>query len=153
MKIVADTREQSTYWTRDVIRRKLDAGDYSFEADGHAFDNECCIERKSPNDLVGTLGKGNARFKKELERAKSLKYFAIVVDCSFGKVYHKTYPNAFRSQIPGHVTISTAFTIHVKYGIPIFFTSGRIESKQIVKEIFNAYYKQWKLQKDEELLE
>ena len=42
----------------------LNAGDYSIV--GH--ENEIAIERKSPEDLYGSIGRGRGRFQRELER-------------------------------------------------------------------------------------
>ena len=63
MKIITDTREQLPYWTMD--RRTLIVGDYTTPALLGRFH----IERKSLQDLYGTLTKGNGRFKAELFRA------------------------------------------------------------------------------------
>ena len=60
MKIYVDTREQLAYWSKHKI--KLDVGDYTSERLHKVFH----IERKSLQDLYGTLVQGNQRFKAEL---------------------------------------------------------------------------------------
>ena len=136
-KIVVDTREQKPLWKKDVVTKKLDVGDYSIEGE----EQNIGIERKSLPDLYGTLGSGHKRFKKELERALKLKYFAIVVDGSYSACLNKEFDGAHHSRMKGFVVTSIAFTIHMKYKVPIFFTHGRNESKRIIKELFNAYMK------------
>jgi len=135
--IVVDTREQKPLWRKNIISKKLDVGDYSIE--GH--EDKITIERKSPGDLYGTLLSGHKRFKKELERAKSYKYFAIIVECSYTSFIDKTFDNSIFCKKPSYILTSILFTIHVKYGINIFFSNGRIETKRIIKEILNAYNK------------
>jgi len=137
--IVVDTREQKPLWNegKNVIRKTLKTGDYSIEG----YEDKILIERKSLIDLYGTLGKGHTRFKKELERALELDYFAIVVDGSYSSCYNKDFDGAYHSKMKGYVVTSILFTIHVKYKIPIFFTNGRTETKRVIKEIFNAYVK------------
>jgi hypothetical protein len=91
--------------------------------------------------LFGTLGKGHTRFKKELHRALSLDYFAIVIDGSYSSCINKDFPNAFRTKMKGYVITSILFTLHLKYGVNFFFTNSRSESKKIIKEIFKTYCK------------
>ena len=141
-KIIIDTREQLPLWnkstkTQEVLRKKLDTGDYSMEG----YENKFAIERKNCGDLFGTLGKGHKRFKKEIERALKLDYFAIIIEGSHTSILEKTFDNAFRSKMKGYVINSILFTIHLKYKIPIFYTNGRIETKHVIKDLMNAYYK------------
>lgn len=75
--VIIDTREQAPFAFADLNAgsrqqyrpliipttcRALPAGDYSL--DGH--ENEIAIERKSLNDLYGTLGQHRGRFQREL---------------------------------------------------------------------------------------
>ena len=143
--IVIDSREGLPLWTKstktqEIIVKKLDTGDYSIEK----HENKFGIERKSLIDLFGTLGSGHKRFKKEIQRALDLDYFAIVIEGSHTSILEKSFDNAFRSKMNGYIINSILFTIHVKYGIPIFYTNGRIETKHVIKDIMNAY---WKLHK------
>lgn len=59
-----------------TITRKLDVGDYSIAG----FEDQVFIERKSVNDLYGTLFSGRERFERELERAKDHKYKYLLVE-------------------------------------------------------------------------
>ena len=137
-KIVCDSREQMPLWTGDKVeRKKLDVGDYSIQG----YENRIAIERKSLGDLFGTLGSGHKRFKAELTRSLEYDYFAIVIDGSYSSCVNKDFPNSFHSKMKGFVITSILFTLHMKYKIPIFFTNGRTESKRIIKDIFNSYYK------------
>jgi len=61
--ILVDTREQLPYW--NCNRTTLLVGDYTTKRLHKRFH----IERKSLQDLYGTLIQGNTRFKRELFRA------------------------------------------------------------------------------------
>jgi len=140
--IVVDTREQKPLWTGDKIeRKKLNAGDYSILGE----EDNMAIERKSLSDLFSTLGMGHKRFKAELDRVKDYDYFAIVVDGNYSDVITKNYPKSYLTKMKGYMISSILFTIHMKYKIPIFFGNNRVISKRIIKELFNAYYKQKKV--------
>ena len=139
--IIVDTREQRMLFTDNIIRKKIDTGDYSMEYNGVDYSNKITCERKSLIDLYGSLGKGHDRFKRELHRALDLDYFAIIIDGSYSDCLNKTFPNAFRSKMKGEVIMSILFTIHLKYGINFFFTNNRTQSKSMINQIFTTYCK------------
>ena len=141
-KIIVDSREQQKLWTKDVIVKGMKTGDYSVEYNGIDYSDKIALERKSLSDLFGTLGQGHARFKKELERARELEYFAIIIDGSINNIYTKNFVGAKYTRIQGYVIAKILFTLHIKYGINIFFGENRIGSKRIIKGIFEAYLKQ-----------
>lgn len=66
--LLLDTREQRPLnFDTKTIKSKLDFGDITAGEDG--FD-DVFIERKSLNDLIGTLSSGYERFKRELDRGE-----------------------------------------------------------------------------------
>ena len=134
-EIIVDTREQKPLFTKNIIREGLKTGDYSIKG----YETKIAIERKSLGDLFGTLGGGNKRFKKELERSKNLEYFAIIIDGSFRDIRDKNFDNSWRTKMKGYVINKILFTLHVKYGINIFMCNDRRESKSVIKQIFDAY--------------
>jgi len=163
--IIIDTREQTGYFLKEkritfekykenfsdnqeewikYLNEKLGdkynwgtikTGDYSI--DGHK--DKICIERKSLGDLFGTLGKGNKRFKKELERARELDYFAIIIEGSFRDVRDKNFKGSEHSKMRGDIIIKILFTLIVKYKIHVFFCNDRNESRAVIKQLFEAY--------------
>lgn len=139
--IVIDTREQTPLWpkTSKVVEfKKLDVGDYSLKG----YEDKIAIERKSPSDLFGSLGKDHARFKRELARAKDYDYFAILVETNYTNIINKEFDGAHHSKMKGYVVAQILFTLHIKYGIPIFMVNGRREAKAYVRELLKAYKKQ-----------
>jgi ERCC4-type nuclease len=135
--IIIDTREQLKIPFKNFEVATLQTGDYSIKG----YENLISIERKSAIDLYGTLGKGNKRFKKELERSMDLEYFAIVVEDNFQNIRNKTFENSHFSKMKGYVITQILCTIHVKYNIPVFFTNNQYESKILIKDLFKAYLK------------
>lgn len=81
--IVQDSREQTPLSFRnfrgiEIIRQGLKTGDYSVL--GH--ESEICFERKSVQDLVGTLIGGHERFLREMERMRDFKAKYILIEHS-----------------------------------------------------------------------
>ena len=139
LNIIVDTRERMPLWkeSEKVTSKKLDVGDYSIKN----FENKFSIERKSPNDLFGSLGKGHKQFKAEITRAKDYDYFAIVVETNYTNIINKEFEGAHYCKMRGYVITSILFTLHMKYGIPFFLVNGRKEAKRYVRELMNAYLK------------
>lgn len=81
--IVQDSREQTplsfhNFRGVETIRQGLKTGDYSVL--GH--ESEICFERKSVQDLVGTLTSGHTRFLREMERMRDFKAKYILIEHS-----------------------------------------------------------------------
>ena len=142
-KIVVDTREQLPLWSKNVVVKKLDVGDYSFELNGVDYSDKICIERKGLADAWSTMLSGNKRFHKELERAKNLDFFAMVIEGSYSDLLNKKFPGSFYSRVKSYIVLQVLFTFMVKHGLRVFFCSGRVEAKKIIKELFDAYVR-WK---------
>ena len=141
MKIIIDSREQNPLTFRksktveDVIIKKLNAGDYSIEG----YENRIAFERKSPNDLFQTIGKGNKRFQQELMRTINYDYFAIIIECSFKNCLNKDFPNAHYSQMFGDVVVQILYTLKHKYKIDVIFCNDRHEAVSIIRHTFKSY--------------
>jgi len=92
MHIVIDSREQTPWHFPEhlaqVSRGTLNAGDYALAGDQHF-----AIERKSVDDLAGTLSSGWARFERELERMQSQLFIArvVIVEGDIGRIVHSEH--------------------------------------------------------------
>lgn len=153
--IVVDTREQKPLFAPDedirklkkeeqdaiavksmAVRNTLKTGDYSI----YGFESRIAIERKSVADLFGTVLKGHERFKREIERALSFDYFAIMIDGSYKDILSGNFIQKQNGgKMKGVTVLKVLFTIHTKYNIPIFMNSGRTQSRILVKEIFDSF--------------
>jgi ERCC4-type nuclease len=81
--IAQDSREQTplsfhNFRGIETVRQGLKTGDYSVL--GH--ESEICFERKSVQDLVGTLIGGHERFLREMERMRDFKAKYILIEHS-----------------------------------------------------------------------
>ena len=141
MDIIVDSREQKPLFNNNKIDtveiKALKTGDYSISG----FEDKIAIERKSLLDLFGTLTGGHKRFKKELERAKELDYFAIVIEGTYRQIRDKDFKGSYHTRMKGFIINKIVFTLIVKYGIHIFFASDRREAKSITRELLSAYWR------------
>lgn len=124
MKIIVDTREQLPLWEPGlkVIRRKLLVGDYTTEA----LESSFCIERKSGQDLYGSILQGHVRFRKELVRAKvnSIK-LVIFVECCRQDFIDKKFPGGNRRLCSGETLGKIIDTIAARHNIEIVWCNDR----------------------------
>lgn len=79
--IICDTREQNSLSFRgfrgvETVRSGLKTGDYSIQG----YEDQITFERKSVQDLVGTLIGGHQRFLKEMERMQTFKAKYILIE-------------------------------------------------------------------------
>jgi ERCC4-type nuclease len=86
MIIIIDTREQLplAFTGHETVRRKLDEGDYNIKE----LKRYIVIERKTLQDLYGSIIKGHARFKNEIVRSRlQNKAFYIFLEGSLEMFY------------------------------------------------------------------
>jgi DNA excision repair protein ERCC-4 len=79
--LIQDSREKHGYahlFQSPHVVAGLDCGDYSVAGLEHLIS----IERKSFQDLLGSLTSGRDRFEAELKRARSLHRFYVIVECT-----------------------------------------------------------------------
>jgi hypothetical protein len=84
--VAVDTREQKPLkFSCTTQALKLDIGDYTTLGEHY---NYTFVDRKSGNDLQGTLNKHNVeRFKKEIQRAEGMDaYLFVVIESSISKI-------------------------------------------------------------------
>lgn len=95
--VIVDTREQAgwsfTGFNSDSDRKfrplviyteskGLKTGDYSIKG----FEDQVCVERKSPADAFSTFTVDRERFERELERMKSMRFSAVVIECDWERI-------------------------------------------------------------------
>ena len=139
MTILIDTREQKplkfviSYETKisKIVRTTLKVGDYGCQFnDGYI--PPVFFERKSINDLFGTLGKGYIRFKKEINRCIEAKVnMIIVIEGSYSDVLKGTK----YSTLEGITIIRKLITIWIRHGIAYKFCSNRKEMASHITQI------------------
>ena len=128
MEIIVDTREQRPYSfsvpTRTAI---LIVGDYSLEGG----ENLISIERKTADDLIGSITKGRDRFERELHRGKALDYFALVIEVSLSDLSNGRY----RSEMNPKAAVQSLLTFSIRYDLPVFFCENRAFGERVTESL------------------
>lgn len=114
MTIIIDTREQLPYW--NTKKQTLIVGDYTTKK----LYNRFHIERKSLQDLYGTLTSGNRRFKYELFRAayhqiKIEVYVEGTLENFIAKKFPKGNERKFTSEGLEQLIITFQKKYHLKF--------------------------------------
>lgn len=119
--IVRDSREKPSHGFHfrasktcaGMVVEKLDAGDYAIKD----WPNLIVIERKnSITELCGNLGKNRARFERELERMKDVKFKYVVVEDYWSSIKNPKYTKMRYASILGSIA-----SIEIKYGVHFIF--------------------------------
>jgi ERCC4-type nuclease len=128
MKIIVDTREQKPYWPTN--RQTLIVGDYTTQK----LKNKFHIERKSLQDLYGTLTSGNNRFKYELFRAAYHNIeLEVYVEGTLQDFIDKKFPKGDERKFSSEGLKRLVTTFQKKYHLKFHWFKNRIAAKQAVE--------------------
>ena len=136
IEIYVDTREQLPLdFNCKTVKMKLSAGDYACAA---PYYSDVFIERKSLSDLAGTLGGGRERFEREIERAKELGfYLVVVVETIFSEILHYSTPQRFGKRVTGAHLAHEIREIMTKHSNVQFVCAGsRKRAPVLIENIF-----------------
>jgi ERCC4-type nuclease len=129
--IIIDTREQLPLYKSNYIRRKLCVGDYSHTDIEHCFS----IERKSPQDLYGTLLRGHIRFRKEIIRAGHHGITLVVfVETTLKKFIALQWQGGNYRTCSGETLQKIITTMSRKYNLEFVWCANRTVMCKKVKE-------------------
>lgn len=133
IKIFVDTREQKPYAFKGCITepKVLKTGDYSVQ--GGNGRNGICIERKTLDDLFGTLTKkdNQKRFEDELKRMDKFGFKAVVIEGDVSDIVrgHK------RSGANGRLILAYLLELCLKYQVCPLFCGNRAQAEQVTKDL------------------
>lgn len=139
-KIFIDSREQKPLNLNAPYEVScLKFGDYTFS--DQDFTGNCYVERKSINDLIGTLSGGYERFLREIERAENANaYLIVVVEESFNNSMSFNYlPHVFQKNTkvtPEYLFHNIRDIIQNHKNLQFLFVDGRKEAVRVVEKIF-----------------
>jgi len=132
-QIIVDSREQKPFNFEEhtLIESKLEYGDYSLHPN-----NKLAVERKSLSDLFGTLSGGRERFEKEIERAKKLEgYIVVIVESTLNNMM---YQKQKFSKASGDFIAHNMRQLLRKYNnLQFVFCDGKEEAKNRTLEILS----------------
>jgi hypothetical protein len=136
LELIVDTREQKPLNIKgaDITLGKLLYGDYS--CSGKEF-NSIFIERKSIEDLWGTMGKGYERFQKEMARAAEDGAYIVVL------VEYPIYTALSYNHSRKYSTLSAEFIfkriremMQLNNNVQFAFTKSRKGTEEMIKIIY-----------------
>lgn len=139
VRIVQDTREQRGYadlFKTPCITGTLQYGDYSVAGLEHLI----AVERKSFQDLLGSVTQGRDRFETELKRARSLHKFFILVECSPSSLMVENFGRLSKAS-PRSVW-GTLMIWSTRYH-PVIFGQDRERSARICEGILVGYAREF----------
>lgn len=149
--IVQDTREQAPWPFADIVIERrlwvvrrvvgtLATGDYSIEG----CESRVCVERKSAEDLVGSVTAGNARFRREHERMHAMVEHGgracVIVEGSLSAICEGLDADDGR-RVTGASILGAAAEWPFKYRVPWMFAGDRRHAELLA---FRVLLKAWK---------
>jgi ERCC4-type nuclease len=132
MDIIVDTREQKPLFKgAGIINFKLLVGDYSTLKLRNSF----CVERKSLQDLYGTITKGHIRFRHEHLRALANNIELVLVIEGTKKAFtEKRFPGGLDRNIKGETLGKIIDSIEHRWKLKVVWCKNRAEAKHLITE-------------------
>ena len=144
MHIIVDSREKdplSFEWWTDVACSvgTLPTGDYSLPG----LSDRVAIERKTLVDIVNCFsGAEKDRFERELQRARGLDYFAVVIEGSYAEMEARKY----RSKLTPSQANKILLDLQVRYRTSFVWAGNRRAAEFITHWLLRSYLDQAKEQ-------
>lgn len=139
--IVYDQREQRPYTFEgeryeDVTAEAatLYTADYSLKG----LEDKIGIERKTLDDLAGTLTAGRERFQRECERGRGLDYFALVIEASMEDARQHNY----RSKMTPQSLLQTLAAYSIRYGLHVHWCGSRAGGEYTTYSLLQKYLRE-----------
>ena len=134
LPILVDTREQEP-WTFAglpvvAVRAKLDQGDYGVPGVDFA------VERKSPQDFIGSISFGRERFERELGRLQANGGGAIVIEGNLADLLDGSAnrrPDGTQ-RVHTNAVLGSIGSFQCRFGVPAYFAGSRQQAERL------AYY-------------
>lgn len=131
--VAVDTREQKPYRFPRSEMKTLPTGDYSVVG----LEDRIAIERKTKEDAYSSLGRGRARFARELERLSRYDYAAIVIETSLPDFLRAP---AF-SRMKPKAAANSIIAWSVKYRVCVFFAGDRLHGNALTRQLLEKFWR------------
>ena len=146
--ITTDTREQLTLdFTKfrgiSSVRGTLKTGDYSIQG----YEDQITFERKSVQDLVGTLTSGHTRFLREMERMRSFKAKYILIEHTPDILYNYCAKHGWQRKFNTIIQSLLAYACH--YQCRVRFCKDREDMAEYIVKKAREFLKEQGEQKNE----
>ena len=150
--VVVDTREQHPFAFQGITgargreleivtcRAGLKTGDYSVQG----LEDEIGVERKSKVDLYGTVGRGRARFEREIERLAAMEFPAVVLECDLASLLRPPE----RSRVSPSSVLNSLIAWSVRHRIPVWPCPGRRFAEIVTFRLLQHFWADRKRRKE-----
>ena len=131
LTIVVDTREKDSLSFAStpgisVMRKGLKTGDYSLLD----YEDSLCFERKSVQDLVGTLIASHERFLREMERMRTFEKKYILIEHTPSIVYNYCKAHGWQHKFDTVIQSLLAYACH--YNVRVRFCKDRHDMEKYI---------------------
>jgi ERCC4-type nuclease len=135
--ILVDTREQNPLDIQayPVEVATLPAGDYGVKGFSDWNNPRFSVERKSLNDLVGSLTGERERFMRECQLLRRFQFAVIVVEAVEAEVSRQEY----RSLATPQSILASLAAIQVRYGIHIVWAGDHDGAARTVETLVRQF--------------
>lgn len=137
--LIIDTREQDylAFGSAATVRAKLEYGDYALQSD-----QTIAVERKSLQDLIGTLISGYDRFVREIERCKEVGgYLVVLCETDIHSALHFDEIPKIRAhtKVGPQVVFYNIRELSQKYGntVQFAFCNDRLHMTRVIATVLN----------------
>lgn len=146
--ITTDTREQlfldfTKFRGVSSVRGTLKTGDYSIQG----YEDQITFERKSVQDLVGTLTSGHSRFLREMERMRSFKAKYILIEHTPDILYNYCAKHGWQRKFNTIIQSLLAYACH--YQVRVRFCKDREDMAEYIVKKAREFLKEQGEQKNE----
>lgn len=134
-RIVCDSREKEPYmFSCEVVKAKLDAGDYSVVG----FEQRVAVERKSLRDFVSTVIHDFDRFARELAKLSAMDSACIVVEADLTAVLCGEHADALRAVTPQSLLGASAY-IDTRFRVPVYWCGSRAAAARFTDTYLRSF--------------
>ena len=146
--ITTDTREQlfldfTKFRGVSSVRGTLKTGDYSIQG----YEDQITFERKSVQDLVGTLTSGHTRFLREMERMRSFKAKYILIEHTPDILYNYCAKHGWQRKFNTIIQSLLAYACH--YQCRVRFCKDREDMAEYIVKKAREFLREQGEQKNE----
>lgn len=135
--IIQDTREQCPLPLNrfPVVIATLPVGDYGVKGFSDWDNPQFIIERKSLDDLAGSLGNGRDRFMHEIMKMRQFRFHALVIESTEKQVY----PHQYRSKLSPESIFGSLDALIVRTGLHVFWCGNPTGAAEKVESLAEKF--------------
>ncbi len=112
----------------------LPTGDYSIEG----YQHHVCVERKSLEDLYGTLGQRREQFEAEHDRMACMAAACVVIEATWDELLNRP---PLMSKLNPKTIWRTAISWSIRYGVPWYPLPGRAAAEKWTFRFLEMFYR------------